>query len=735
MKGIIVIIKRIIFCFLCLLLSVMALGADSITATGFGDTPDEAKTEALRNLSESVFGTSVISGVVLQNSEIDGETRASYSQSVTAVSFGNLVDVKYSSYEKTTGSEEKKLGKYKINAYIDDSAKTIYESKINDSVKSIHQIFRQPATSIEQKKAKLTNLLIAFSDYNTCKQVLIALGRADTVPHLDIEITYMSVFSEYESLLIEEENELLGMRNGTISTVSTQAEIKELLQKNSEEQRRIAADKKSASEFAMAMNLAKINEQIRSTIDKLHSVSFSSGEGDDFTVLLESLRKSVSAYNDVCNSFLSLKREEFARIEAEYSANRKALEEMAYKSAELKADGKTPTDAAAAFRQDQLKDLYDQSELEKKTVENVIIEKLGTEIQKKYDECIKAVKNLNKGHYTIYSNSDGFRLVVGQYDGEKYYWNCSIISSDIEITEICVDYELLTGENPVVYDSQKQNRQEYQQYTNKQSVWDDKLRDSDAVFVLSASFTVSVDAINGRIKLIVDDVGFIDGERTVSIDSFSKMDSWSIFDVIIKDFGLSFLKFDSDYQKSITGFNKDYESQQEANAKAIRRDSIEASIKEFLGSNGRRIVFSSTVDFSLGGAINSPDRTCTAVGVSLDLNGSFFVAPKMYAGVSVLLVFNHFFGAFPDRTNYSFSITRVGLFGDVGILLSRRLALGLKLSIGKDKGMGELYLRWTIKGKKDKSDWVFKRIMLESGLIIGTAPAVLKLYQGVGFVF
>ena len=80
-----------------------------------------------------------------------------------------------------------------------------------------------------------------------------------------------------------------------------------------------------------------------------------------------------------------------------------------------------------------------------------------------------------------------------------------------------MEYELLTGKKPVEYDSQKGNSKEYNQYTAEQELWDDKLRSEEPLFVITASFSVSIDALNRRIKLIVDDVQFIDGNKDCSI--------------------------------------------------------------------------------------------------------------------------------------------------------------------------------------------------------------------------
>lgn len=512
--------------------------ASDVSAVGYGDSISEAQADALGNLTSTIFGTNVFSGtLVTLDSQKDS---SSFSQSVSTMVYGNLISVQYSTGEKTSGND-RKLGSYQVTATIPDSANVSYQTIIADSVISIKNIYAQEAESLEQKKAKLSNLLSALSEYNNARQVLISLGYATTVPDLGIAITFQSVYSEYESLLIEEENQLRNS-SSSASTYATQMQIQLLLQQNEAEQKSLSLQKETALAQANAMNIASINEQIQQAIEQVSKTTGNVSD-TDFMANVEVLSQAIAEYDAMCNLYNTLLSDEFERIDAEYAVNREALKKKAFKVAELKLDG-TPTDSAMAVRTDELLELEQQRDQDKQKVESLVSSSLRSDIQDRYDHCCALLADIQTKSFLLDSRDERTLLTIGAYDGENFWWNCSIQSDFLCIRDIHVGYELLTGQEPVVYSSGKKNRDEYNKYVNDQAAYDAALRDNVRLFDLSVQYHLALDIETGFYGYVIDGIRFLNAnaEIVMSDKDYSYTSPWLESPFVLRDYGYAWLK-------------------------------------------------------------------------------------------------------------------------------------------------------------------------------------------------
>lgn len=521
----------------CLMLCCVCAFASDVSAIGYGDSIADAQANALHNLTSTIFGTNVFSGtLVTLDSQGDG---SSFSQSVSTLSYGNLVSVQYSNAEKTSGGD-KKLGTYKVCATIPDSAHDVYLIRLRDSMTSVRSIYAQNADGIDQRKAKLSNLLNALSEYNNSRQVLISMGYAASVPELGIPITFQSVYSEYESLLIEEENSLL-KSSSSASTYAAQMELRFLLQQNEAEQKSLALQKENALAQANAMNLASINEQIQQAIEKVVQTT-SKVSDNDFASSASAILQAIADYDAMCALYDGLLADEFERIDLEYEVNRTALENKAFKTAELKMDG-TPTDSALAVRADEMQELVQQRDLQKTRVENLVSDSLRKGIQDRYDNCVKLLDDVQSKSFILDSRDDRTALVIGSYDGEDFYWNVSLQSEDFSIHDIHVGYELLTGQEPVIYSAGKKNRDEYYKYVNAQASYDAALKDGARLFDLIAQYHLVLDAKNDRYAYVIDGIRFVSASAEIVMDEkdYVYTNQWFDSPFAVSDHGYTWL--------------------------------------------------------------------------------------------------------------------------------------------------------------------------------------------------
>lgn len=607
---------------LLLVLVVAPLFSVDLSSEGIGKTVDEARLDALENLCIYIFGTNVVTETVVTStaSSSSSDSFGTYSSRSTGVSFGNLVGVEY--------SEEKKVNKgYSVTATIPDSCYSLYEQRLNESIKTVKSVYGQELTSIEAKKTRFLNLLSALTEYSNCRQVLFRMLHDTPIPELDLDITFQSVSIEYQSLLIEEANELnKSMESGEYYT----SEVVKLLAENQAKQIEIAAKNNEALVQAEMQRIANINDQISAilgdgVVNKPLSVNTSS-----FSVLMDELRSSIDNYNNICGQYDSLLSKEKEKIDKAYKANRNALENKSYKIAELQ-DGR-PTSAALKYRQSELDELEKKYKEDTSETEKLITDSFKGSIQSAYDRYETLVKKIQGTTFDVFLSDGDFVLKKKEYRGEECYWPFILSSSKysfLNIPELRIYYKDMTGKAPVKNSSDKGK---YEEYTLMVEKLDDYFKNISNYYDVNLKFTVIVDPSEGRILISYSNVELYQGKKcVVSLnDQVSSMEKkWVDAGFAFPKTNYSFLKVDADLDKKAREQKEAEQNRIEAEVQKAKREEEKKKYK----SLNRMIIgggnsYGVQVFAEAGIGLNkSPSDTTVSIGANFDyiLGDSFFV--------------------------------------------------------------------------------------------------------------
>lgn len=607
---------------LLLVLVVAPLFSVDLSSEGIGKTVDEARLDALENLCIYIFGTNVVTETVVTStaSSSSSDSFGTYSSRSTGVSFGNLVGVEY--------SEEKKVNKgYSVTATIPDSCYSLYEQRLNESIKTVKSVYGQELTSIEAKKTRFLNLLSALTEYSNCRQVLFRMLHDTPIPELDLDITFQSVSIEYQSLLIEEANELnKSMESGEYYT----SEVVKLLAENQAKQIEIAAKNNEALVQAEMQRIANINDQISAilgdgVVNKPLSVNTSS-----FSVLMDELRSSIDNYNNICGQYDSLLSKEKEKIDKAYKANRNALENKSYKIAELQ-DGR-PTSAALKYRQSELDELEKKYKEDTSETEKLITDSFKGSIQSAYDRYETLVKKIQGTTFDVFLSDGDFVLKKKEYRGEECYWPFALSSSKysfLNIPELRIYYKDMTGKAPVKNSSDKGK---YEEYTLMVEKLDDYFKNISNYYDVNLKFTVIVDPSEGRILISYSNVELYQGKKcVVSLsDQVSSMEKkWVDAGFAFPKTNYSFLKVDADLDKKAREQKEAEQNRIEAEVQKAKREEEKKKYK----SLNRMIIgggnsYGVQVFAEAGVGLNkSPSDTTVSIGANFDyiLGDSFFV--------------------------------------------------------------------------------------------------------------
>lgn len=607
---------------LLLVLVVAPLFSVDLSSEGIGKTVDEARLDALENLCIYIFGTNVVTETVVTStaSSSSSDSFGTYSSRSTGVSFGNLVGVEY--------SEEKKVNKgYSVTATIPDSCYSLYEQRLNESIKTVKSVYGQELTSIEAKKTRFLNLLSALTEYSNCRQVLFRMLHDTPIPELDLDITFQSVSIEYQSLLIEEANELnKSMESGEYYT----SEVVKLLAENQAKQIEIAAKNNEALVQAEMQRIANINDQISAilgdgVVNKPLSVNTSS-----FSVLMDELNRSIDNYNNISGQYDSLLSKEKEKIDKAYKANRNALENKSYKIAELQ-DGK-PTSAALKYRQSELDELEKKYKEDTSETEKLITDSFKGSIQSAYDRYETLVKKIQGTTFDVFLSDGDFVLKKKEYRGEECYWPFALSSSKysfLNIPELRIYYKDMTGKAPVKNSSDKGK---YEEYTLMVEKLDDYFKNISNYYDVNLKFTVIVDPSEGRILISYSNVELYQGKKcVVSLsDQVSSMEKkWVDAGFAFPKTNYSFLKVDADLDKKAREQKEAEQNRIEAEVQKAKREEEKKKYK----SLNRMIIgggnsYGVQVFAEAGVGLNkSPSDTTVSIGANFDyiLGDSFFV--------------------------------------------------------------------------------------------------------------
>lgn len=434
------------------------IGAKSISIHGYGNSTEEARYNASVELNRYIFGEHVIS-----LSEVETEDNGrdivsdTFKESISISTDGDLIGVMYSNAVSTVG-DESIYGKYKVTASIPEAHSSMYAERLLVTAKSIDAIYSQTTETIEAKKAKLLNLMLEIQKYDNLRQVAIVLGLDPSeIVSYEAPVTYQSVSTELQSILIDQEtsitNEKLSQRDQFAII-----ELNAKLDANRKEQEALREQQELNIKIAQEMALQSIRERVNSVISNnafRNSGLYVEQVESSVNTLIEDVLIAQKSWNTLHTEYESMLEQEFSRIDSSLKAELEALENKAYRTAEM-SNGK-PIDRAVEYRLREIEDLKNQKRDEKKNVEELITSGFKGSLESSWATLNSCIEKLNSAEFVYSSIWDGITYTF-DYDGNNCVWNFNFelntgfdneILKEVETEEVVTD-QLKAIYNPVI---------------------------------------------------------------------------------------------------------------------------------------------------------------------------------------------------------------------------------------------------------------------------------------------
>jgi len=417
--------KRLLALLLLIVVCSVCLFAKNIVVDGFGDTVDSAKNNARVNLASYINGELVKSFTGIITSDTGkGAVNESFNESVSVSTEGELIGVEYTNPVKTSGSESA-MGTYKVSAIIDESKLPMYLAELRTIVKSIDAIYGQSFTSINGQKTRLINLLTSIQKYENYRQVVFFLGaEIEDVPIYEAPVTYQSVSTEYQSILVEEEATIIqDMQNQKDAIVL--AELHSKLEASRKEQQAFEEQQKEANRIAEQSALIRVQEQLASFVENESFLSGNTVFSNDWAAAKEIMGRVSLAQKewlDLLGDYNDLVNQESSRLLKELNSQKKALEAKAYKLTEM--SNNKPTDEAIANRKKEINELVEKKKNELAKFEKLIRQSMLPSLKARYDAFLTEVNNLNEKTFSVNLNDEHLKFVNRGFDAKTQSWKC-----------------------------------------------------------------------------------------------------------------------------------------------------------------------------------------------------------------------------------------------------------------------------------------------------------------------
>ena len=416
--------------------------AEDISATGYASTASEAQDRAKEKLMELVFGTSVstITSIGLYEDNA-GYSESSFYNSVSTFSYGDLLGIRYTQAKKSLDN------KIEVTAFIEESSSALYEMEMKSLSKEIrneYEKYKHASVSIEDKKDCLINLLNMFSKFTNYRQVLIMLGKTETIPEIPVDETYKSLSDQLYSIYTELMNLEEEKKNN--SSYSDIVEINAKIEKLKAEQD--AA--KAASDHSLVEQRLIYEQGIRESISKVIESSVlgatSITKGYSIAEDLKTVEECISLYNDITEQYEARLSEVRSRNANELEKGVASIKSREYELAEL-SNG-LPTELALAMRNYEVKEFTNLKHAELEEQENLITSLFRDEIQRLYDSMAQNCLTVESREYKVSTADSDTSWARKAWDGEKNCWIIVFDNPYLSSFSCNLGYSTLTGKEP-----------------------------------------------------------------------------------------------------------------------------------------------------------------------------------------------------------------------------------------------------------------------------------------------
>lgn len=494
-KGVGIMKKSIILAILVLLVAVPVFCTD-ISAVGYGSTENEAKSNALNALAQSIFPVLVTNTTTTTSSSTKG---SSYSSDSTAKVFGELTLIDYEPV--VLSDSEKKKAKFGFKAILRDSSATLklYSDKANEAKKEIEYNYSNAmAAKPEDKSDYYRKVLSSYADFNNYKMILLKLGHEDSIPVIGIDKTFNILQEEYNSALVQKENYLKG-NQGNINNMTTQ-QVMNLIEQNRQEQAAAKAQRSEALLQQQKLREAELQEQKNQFLNSISTatVSIAGSTFRDFQTMTNDIGNAVFEFNNLCSKYESMISSENRRIDNAIKEESAAIRNRAYRTGQL-SNGK-PLPEAIAGREEEVNSMIREKESERTEIREFIDTLMRPTIQDNYDLIASMINKLEGTRFSDSVSRKGLNVKYQGYDGGLFSWKLRVTSN--YVLGLSVDTELkysdVTGDsNPNINDDKYLNNVDYYELLLKDgSFWSaNDVALEFSVSVAQNGFLLNIDSV------------------------------------------------------------------------------------------------------------------------------------------------------------------------------------------------------------------------------------------------
>ncbi len=416
-----------------------------IEAEGWGETLDQAKENAIVALAEKVFPNTVVTETGTQTNDGDDGYSSSFSQKSSRSVVGELPGIDYKIVSRKRNS-------YTVSTKITGDRKTLayYSGRLEEEKESAEELYRRyssldPSDSATERRKALAKVIEYYYYYNIYSNIILRLGGSPDDIDIPSKISVLQV--DYESLLAEEENELLA--RSSVSSITR--EIEDELKKNreaQEEYRKAQEESNAQAELQRKLILDQKISEIISSVDTSSVLDVDSSLTlSGFSNYLDVIQSANYYLAEASSQYDSLIAEQNEYIENAFSEEAAAIRNRTYPIAQ-QSNG-SPTALARSIREDEVAALRAQKDKEKEEALATINEKLCDEIQKRYNYLYEAIQALSEKEFSVYSSRNEIHIPsTPVYDGNRYRWTFTVEMDEpfsFKVNDISLGYAELTG--------------------------------------------------------------------------------------------------------------------------------------------------------------------------------------------------------------------------------------------------------------------------------------------------
>ena len=439
--------KRIIATFIFMICVYMLASAPIvIEAEGTGKDLNEAKQNARINLAEKIFPGIVQSETTVSFTDDSKSLSSNYTSKSSYTIVGEFPGF---DYEIVSSKKNNYVVKTRIAG--NESTLNFYSNKLEEEGSSAIVLYNQylslsSSVSVTKRKESLQTVLSCYSLYEMYSNIIIKLGG--TVPDEDIlPKTYTVLSYELESLINEEENELLKKSSSESISQEITQKLAELATVRAENKKAI----EEASEQAREQRALKLQQTIAEytlthSSDSVSLTTSASLEVESYNEYLRAIETAQKDLSEITDLYENLIEEQTSAIEKSFNEESDAIRNRTYPSAHLDLNG-NPTADAKKLRENEIRKLRKEKDAEKDEIIEAIDLTVRAEIQKRYNYFTALIETFSEKEFYIYS-SRGESSISARYDGSSYSWNLTLQMEEpysFEFNNLKLSYEALTG--------------------------------------------------------------------------------------------------------------------------------------------------------------------------------------------------------------------------------------------------------------------------------------------------